>query len=136
MSLAEKETRLINRYTVIEDRHERLAAVTARGRKWPGLTEAERTDDRLVPGCTSRVWLIGEIRDKRCHFRMDADSPLVKGLATLICELHDGEAPQDILASEPRLMETMGFDRMISPTRLHGIAQIQAAIHAFAREHA
>jgi cysteine desulfuration protein SufE len=136
MSLAEKEARLIARYTVIEDRHERLAAVTARGRKWPGLLETERTDDCLVPGCTSRVWLVGELRDGRCHFRMEADSTLVKGLAALICELNEGETPADIVASQPKLMEAIGFDRMISPTRLHGFAQIQSAIHDFARKHA
>ena len=81
VSLAEKESRLTARYAIIEDRQERLAAVTGRGKKWPGLAEEERTDERLVPGCSSRVWLVGEMQDGVCRFRMDADSPLVKGLA-------------------------------------------------------
>ena len=135
MSLAEKESRLVGRYAIIEDRHERLAAVTSRGKKWPPLAEGERTDDRLVPGCSSRVWLSGDFRQGVCHFRMDADSPLVKGLAALVCELYDGESPADIAASAPKLMELMGFDRMISPTRLHGLSQVQATIQEFARKH-
>ena len=135
MSLAEKENRLISRYTIIEDGHERLAAVTSRGKKWPGLSADERTDDRLVPGCSSRVWVIGEMHDGICRFRSDADSPLVKGLAALICELYDGERPSEIVASQPGLMEAIGFDRMISPTRLHGFRQIQNALEQFARQH-
>ena len=135
MSLAEKESRLIARYALIEDRHERLAAVTSRGRKWPGLAAEERTDDRLVPGCSSRVWLVGELHNGICKFRMEADSPLVKGLAALICDLYDGERPDEIVASDPKLIEALGFDRMISPTRLHGFEQIQSSIREFARSH-
>ena len=133
MSLAEKESSLIARYTMIEDSHERLAAVTARGKKWPELLEGERTDERLVPGCSSRVWVAGELRDGVCRFRMDADSPLVKGLATLACELYDGEAPGEIVARKSKLMQGIGFDRMISPTRLHGFTQIESAIQALAQ---
>ena len=135
MSLAEKESRLTARYAIIEDRQERLAAVTGRGKKWPGLAEEERTDERLVPGCSSRVWLVCEMQDGVCRFRMDADSPLVKGLAALICELYDGESPAEIAGSAPNLMAELGFDRMISPTRLHGLAQIQATMQSFARVH-
>jgi cysteine desulfuration protein SufE len=63
-----------------------LAAVTARGKKWAAPFESERIDSNLVPGCSSRVWLVGEVNDGVCRFRMDADSPLVKGLAALLCE--------------------------------------------------
>ena len=136
MSIAEKENRLIDRYTIIEDRHERLGAIIGGGKKWHGLSEAEKTDDKLVPGCSSRVWLVGEIAGGVCRFRMDADSPLVKGLAALMCELFDGEAPAEIVAAQPRLLEALGLNRMLSPTRLNGAAQIQATIQRFAAAHA
>jgi cysteine desulfuration protein SufE len=132
MSLSEKQRRLIARYQVIEDPQERLAAVTARGKKWPAPRDDERVDANLVPGCSSRVWLIGEIVDRVSRFRMDADSPLVKGLAALLCELYDGELPAEIVATEPELLEALGIARSLSPTRLNGVAQIRAAIRGFA----
>lgn len=134
MSLAEKQTALIARLRAIEDAHERLAAITNRGRKWPAPVEP--TDAALVPGCSSRVWLVGELREGVCRFRMDADSPLVKGLAALLCELYDGAPPAEVAATEPELIAQLGLDRMLSPTRLHGFASIRAAIRRFAEQHA
>lgn len=131
---AAKQRDLIARFRAIEDAHERLAAITSRGKKWPALPE--RTDAALVPGCSSRVWLTGEMRDGLCHFQMDADSPLVKGLAALLCDLYDGAPPAEIVAHEPDLASALGLDRMLSPTRLHGFASIRAAIRRFAEQHA
>jgi cysteine desulfuration protein SufE len=136
MSLAEKQRRLIERYRLIEDPQERLAAVTARGRKWPAPRDDERVDANLVPGCSSRVWLIGEMNGGVCRFRMDADSPLVKGLAALLCELYDGEPAAEIAATEPELFETLGFARTLSPTRLNGVAQIRGVMRGFANRNA
>lgn len=132
MSLAEKQRRVIERYQLIEDSQERLAAVTARGKRWPMPRDDERVDANLVPGCSSRVWLIGEIAEGACRFRMDADSPLVKGLAALLCELYDGEPAAEIVATEPELFESLGFARTLSPTRLNGVAQIRNVIRSFA----
>jgi cysteine desulfuration protein SufE len=136
MPLAEKQHHLIERYKVIEDSHERLAAVTARGKKWTPVRDEERIDSNLVKGCSSRVWLAGEFDNGICRFRMDADSPLVKGLAALLCELYDGCKPSDIAAWEPHVMEALGFSRSLSPTRLNGMAQIRVAIRNFATQHA
>ena len=136
MSPEDKERRLIERYGIIEDPQERLAAVTARGKKWPAPREEDRVDSNLVPGCSSRVWLVGEVSDGVCRFRMDADSPLVKGLAALLCELYDGEPPAEVAGLEPKIIEALGFARTLSPTRLHGTAQIRTVIRNFAMRHA
>jgi cysteine desulfuration protein SufE len=132
MSPSFKQQDLISRFRLIEDMHERLAAITTRGKKWPSVDDADRADANLVPGCSSRVWLIGEMREGRCHFRMDADSHLVKGLAALLCEIYEGGAPADVAATEPELAEALGLDRMLSPTRLNGLASIRATIRSFA----
>jgi len=135
MSLAGKQSAFIARLGAIEDAHERLAAITARGKRWPAPSDAERTDAALVPGCSSRVWLAGEVRDGVCHFRMDAESPLVKGLAALLCELYDGSTPAEAASVEPEFVAALGLDRMLSPTRLNGYANIRAAIRRFAEQH-
>lgn len=136
MSVADKQRDLIARYRLIEDAQERLAAVSSRGKKWPAPNSEERTDAALVPGCSSRVWLVGEYRDGVCYFRMDADSAMVKGLAALLCEIYDGGSPADIVAVEPQVEAELGLGRMLSPTRLNGLAAIRSAIRAFAQQHA
>jgi len=132
MNAAEKQQALIARFRLIEDPHERLAAIVARGRKWPALSESRRKDAHLVPGCTSRVWLAGQIENGRCHFQMDADSPLVKGLVALLCELYDGATSAEILEVEPEIIGALHLDRQLSPTRLNGLASVRQTIRAFA----
>jgi len=132
MPLVEKEQTLIARYAIVEDLQERLSAVLERARKMPPLPPEARTDAHRVPGCVSRVWLLGKRQDGRCHFRLDADSALVKGLAGLLCELYDGAPAPEIVAFDTRLLEELRLVAQLSPTRQHGLAQVRRAIQAFA----
>ena len=133
--LADKQQQLIARLNIIEDAHERLAAIVARGRKWPGPAEDQRTDSNRVPGCSSRVWLVGRVENGHCHFQMDADSPLVKGLVALLCELYDGATPAEVASVEPEIFPALHLDRQLSPTRLNGLVSVRAMIRAFAKSH-
>lgn len=135
MNLAEKQKLLIERLRLIEDSHERLAAITARGRKWPAPKEDERGDEHRVQGCSSRVWLIGEVENGVCRWRMDADSPLVKGLVALLCEITEGAAPAEVGEFEPEIVSALGLDRSLSPTRLNGLNAVAQTMRAFARHH-
>ncbi len=135
MDLVEKQRQLIAKYRIIEDAHERLAAITARGRKWPAPRDDERTETHRVQGCVSPVWLTSSLEDGRCHFRVTAESSLVLGLAALLCELYDGEPAADIVSVEPELMHELGLERQLSPTRLNGLANIRSVIREFAASH-
>jgi cysteine desulfuration protein SufE len=136
VTLAEHQRALIAKLAIIEDAHERLAAITSRAKKWPVPAESERIDERLVRGCSSRVWLVGEVRDGRCHFRVDGDSTLMKGLAALLCEVYEGGTPEEVVAVEPEIIAGLGIDRMLSPTRLNGLAAVRNTIREFAAAHA
>ncbi len=132
MSLAEKQQRLIAKYAIVEDPQERLAAIVSRGKKWRALTDDEKTDAHRVRGCVSQVWLVGEREGDRCRFKMDADSPLVRGLVAMHCELYDGETAAEIVTTEPAWVEALGLEHRLSPTRLNGLASVREAIRAFA----
>lgn len=134
VNLADKQQDLIAKWRVIEDPQERLAAIVARAKKWPSPADEDRTEATRVPGCVSRVWLVGTLENGRCRFRMDADSPLVKGLVALLCELYDGEAPDEIMSVEPNLFDSLGLTRQLSATRLNGLASVRLAIRAFAEK--
>ena len=135
MTIREKQAALIARYSIIEDAQERLAAIVARGRKWPGVADEEKNDAQRVRGCVSQVWLAGGRDGELCRFRMSADSPLVQGLAALICELYDGGAAEEIAEVEPELLEALGLARQLSPTRLNGLAHVRRTIREFAAAH-
>jgi cysteine desulfuration protein SufE len=133
VTLAEKQLQLADTLAVIPDLQERLAVVVDRAKKLPPLAPAERTDAHRVRGCVSLVHLVGELdAGGRCHFRCDADSPLVRGLVALLCDFFSGAMPAEIVASDADPLETLGLARHLSPTRRNGLASTRAAIRAFA----
>ena len=131
MSLAEKQAQLIADLNLIEDPQERLAALSSYVAA-VHLPESERDASLLVPGCVSRVWLHRDLVDSRARLRCAADSPMVAGLAALLCHLYDGETPAEIAVVEPELWHKCGFERRLSPTRLNGLASMRAQLRDWA----
>ncbi len=132
MTLAEKQRQLIEDYAIIPDPQERLAAVVDNARRRPPLPESERIEAHRVRGCVSLAWVVGEQRDDRCHFRGDADSPLVRGLLVLLCDFYSGATPAEVTDTEPTLLEELGLARNLSPTRRNGLRSVIATIRAHA----
>ena len=132
MTLADKQQSLIDDLNIIDDLHERLNAVVSRGAAMK-LAEEHKIEANLVPGCVSRVWLHGKLVDGRTHFACDAESPMVKGLAALLCELYTDADPQEVAAIEPEVWEGCGFTKMLSPTRLNGLANMRVKIREMAQ---
>jgi len=130
MTVKENQERLIEDLLIIPDVQERLSILVSRA-KGP-LPDADKLDTHLVRGCMSRVWLVPEIREGRCYFRYDADSPMVKGLVGLLCEVYEGGLQAEVATEEPVIWERLGFTKQITPTRLNGLAAVRAAIRSAA----
>lgn len=135
MSLNDRQRQLLDDFLIIENAQERLAAVVDRARRLAPLPAELRTDAQRVHGCISQVWLVGELRDGRCHFRCDADGPLVKGLVAFLAAYHDGATPAEIVADETDPLAELDLLQNLSPTRRNGLAAVRAAIGAFAAGH-
>lgn len=132
MPLSPRQQQLIDDYGLIENSQERLAAVVDQARRTAPLPATDRVDDHRVRGCVSSVWLVAELRAGHCHFRADADGPLVRGLVLLVCEFFNGAAPAEILADDADPLALLDLTRNLSPTRQNGLASLRAAIRAFA----
>ncbi len=132
MSLAERQSQIIAKLTLIEDAHERLAALMSRAKKIPAPDAAQLTEENRLQGCQSRVWLTGEFADGACRWRMESEAPMVKGLVGLLCELFEGAQPEEVIAFEPTLIEDLGIARMISGTRLAGLASVRMRMRQIA----
>ncbi len=132
MTVAEKQRQLVARLSIIEDPQERLSALMSRAKKWPAPPPELLVEANRVQGCQSRVWVAPALVEGVCHFPMESDAPMVKGLVALLCELYGGATPEDVAATEPTIFEELGFTRMVTPTRLNGLAEVRARIKEFA----
>ena len=136
MSLAEKQRQLVAKLAIIEDPHERLAALMSRAKKCPAPAAEHLTEEHRIVGCQSRVWLTGELESGACRWRMESEAPMVKGLVALLCELYEGATPEAVLGLEPTLFDDLGIVRMVSGTRLSGLASVRMRMKQIAAEFA
>lgn len=132
MTVHENEQALVDELALLPDPHERLAHLIHRAGRRAPLALDERTETTLVPGCVSRVWLAASLQSGRCHFRVAADSPMVLGLMSLLCDVYEGAPPSEVASVEPTVLTRSALDRALSPTRLRGLAHAQARLQQLA----
>jgi len=102
------------------------------GRKLPPLSEDEKTDDKLLAGCQSRVWLHLEGDADRITIRANSDAAIVSGLIALLTRVYSGCSARQIVETEPYFIREIGLADHLSPTRANGLHAMLKAI----REHA
>lgn len=132
MTLAEKRQTLIDDLTSLPDAEERFLYLLGKAKKWVPLDPALKTEDRLLPGCVSRLWLYSEFRDGRCWFHMDAEAQISKGIAAVVCGFYTGETPSEILAIEPDFLAEAGLTQVLSANRSSALVNLRKRIRAYA----
>lgn len=126
------KTELLEMLSIIEDEYERLAYVIDLGKQQGTIEEDLKLDAFKVEGCTSNLWLVPEFRDGTCHYRVDSDSAVTKGIAALLADLYSGARPADVVANPPDFLADAGIPQILSPNRRNGVANLSARILSFA----
>jgi len=103
------------------------------GRKLPPLSDAEKTDDKLLAGCQSRVWLHLEGDADRVIIRANSDAAIVSGLIALLTRVYSGCSARQIVETEPYFIREIGLADHLSPTRANGLHSMLNAIREHAR---
>ena len=99
------------------------------GKSLEPLEETERTDDRLLHGCQSRVWLIIEGNADALTIRANSDAAIVSGLIALLIKVYSGASATQILQSKPEFIDAIGLQQHLSPTRANGLHAMLEAIY-------
>jgi len=128
------EAQIAEEFAFFGDWTERYQYLIDLGRKLPPFPEALKADAYKVTGCQSQVWLVPSGDASRLEFQATSDSAIVSGLIALLLRVYSGRSASEILATEPRFIETIGLAKHLSPTRSNGLAAMLAAIKQHARE--
>jgi cysteine desulfuration protein SufE len=121
-ALEDRRRALVEGLLFLPDPQERLAELVRKGARHQ-LPTAEKNEANRVSGCVSAVWLTTEFSaDQRPVFRCDADSPMVKGLVACLCDFYSGLPTGEIAADETNIWRETGLMKVLSPTRLNGLA--------------
>jgi len=127
MNAAARRDFLVEEYGVIDDPRERFQLIVETAAAgFPALTDAEKTEANLVPGCVSRVWLaLRPQNDGTVEVLIGSESPALGAMAALFCRVYSGSTPTEILTTEPDFIERLGIDRLLSPTRARGLLRLR-----------
>ena len=94
------------------------------GKSLPLIKDEYKTDDRLIKGCQSRVWLHSELKDGKVFFTADSDAIITKGIVALMIRVLSGHTPDEIINADLSFVDMIGLKEHLSPTRANGLVSM------------
>ena len=104
------------------------------GKKLDSFPENKKTDDRLIKGCQSRVWLDWEVKDGKLYFTADSDAIITKGIISLLISVYSGRSAEEIAGDDFSFLEKLGLKENLTPTRANGLESMVETIKRAAKE--
>jgi cysteine desulfuration protein SufE len=124
MTIQEKEQEIIDEFAVYDDWMDKYEYIIELGRDLPLIEEQYKTEDRLIKGCQSQVWLNAECLDNKMKFTADSDAIITKGIIALLIRVVNDESPADVARSEFKFIKEIGLQEHLSPTRSNGLVSM------------
>ena len=131
----EAQRQIISDFRLFDDWLDRYQYLIDLGRTLEPLSDSEKTDDVLLHGCQSRVWLIIEGDAEELVIRANSDAAIVSGLIALLIRLYSGASARQIVDTKPEFIEALGLQQHLSPTRANGLHAMLQAIHSTAQSY-
>ena len=135
MSIEAIQDEIIEEFALLDgDMEMTVFYIMELGQKLAPLPDSERTEENIVKGCQSKVWLNARLEADRVHFTADSNTAITKGLVSLLIRIYNGQTPDDVLNSELYFMRRIGMERFIGTQRSNGFAAMvkQMKIYALA----
>jgi len=129
----DNQTEIIETFDMFDDWMEKYQYIIDLGKQLPAMDEALKTDDNLLAGCQSQVWLVHDFKDGKLHFQANSDAAIVSGLIALVLTIYSDQTPQYIADTEPDFIETIGLSSHLSSTRANGLNAMIEKIQSTAR---
>ncbi len=129
----QSQDEIIDSFSLFSEWLDRYQYLIDLGRKLPPLDDAEKTDDKLLAGCQSQVWLLLEGDAGEVTIRANSDAAIVSGLIALLIQVYSGCSAKQIVDTEPYFIEDIGLSSHLSPTRANGLHAMLGAIKGHAR---
>ena len=121
MTINEIQDEIIQEFADFDDWMDRYQLLIDLGSSQPKLDDKYKTEQNLIDGCQSRVWLQADMKDGLLHFQAESDALIVKGIVALLVRVLSDHTPQEILVADLYFIESIGLREHLSPTRSNGL---------------
>jgi cysteine desulfuration protein SufE len=132
MTINEIQDEIIEEFQELDDWMDRYQLLIDMGSEQEPLPEKYKTEQNLIDGCQSRVWLQADLIDGLVHFQAESDALIVKGIVTLLLRVLNDQTPEDILSADLYFIEQIGLREHLSPTRANGLSAMLKQMKMYA----
>ena len=132
MSINEIQDEIIEEFSGFDDWMDKYQLLIDLGNEQEPLEEKYKTEQNLIDGCQSRVWLVADYNDEMVHFRAESDALIVKGIVALLIRVLSDHTPQEILDADLYFIEEIGLKEHLSPTRSNGLVAMVKQMRVYA----
>lgn len=124
MTIQETENKIIAEFSLFDDWMDKYNYLIEMGKTLPILDEKFKTDQYLISGCQSRVWLSAELSDGNVVYKADSDAVITKGIVNLLIRVLSHQTPDEILSTDMSFIDKIGLKEHLSPTRSNGLTSM------------
>ena len=132
MTIQDRQDEIIEEFSAFDDWMDKYQMLIDLGSEQDALPEEYKTEQNLIDGCQSRVWLQCDLVDGKLHFQAESDALIVKGIIALLIRVINDQTAKDILDSDFYFIEEIGLKDHLSPTRSNGLLAMVKRIKAYA----
>ena len=132
MKIKEIQEEIVDEFSMFDDWMQRYEYIIDLGKKLPLIDEEFKTDNNIIKGCQSKVWLKGEENDDKIVFTADSDAILTKGIIAILIRVFSNQKSSDILNADMDFIDEIGLKEHLSPTRANGLVSMIKNIKMYA----
>ncbi|MDA0177761.1 MULTISPECIES: SufE family protein [Mesoflavibacter] len=131
-SIKEIQDEIIDEFSMFEDWEERYQYMIDLGKTLPLIDEQFKTEDHIIKGCQSKVWVHAQMEDDKVTFTADSDAIITKGIIAILIRVFSNQHPKDIIDSDTDFIDKIGLKEHLSPTRANGLVSMIKQIKMYA----
>lgn len=132
MSIQEIQNEIVDEFSMFDDWMQRYEYMIELGKSLPLINDQYKTDDNLIKGCQSKVWVHSEMNDSNVVFTADSDAIITKGIIAILIRVFSNQTPKAIIDADTSFIDEIGLKEHLSPTRANGLVSMIKQLKMYA----
>ncbi|WP_040279431.1 SufE family protein [Psychroserpens damuponensis] len=132
MTISEIQEEIIDEFSMFDDWQERYQYMIDLGKSLPLIDSKYKTEDNIITGCQSKVWVHAEMKADKIEFTADSDAIITKGIIAILIRVFSNQHPKDIIEGNTEFIDAIGLKEHLSPTRANGLVSMIKKIKMYA----
>lgn len=132
MTIQEIQEEIVDEFGMFDDWMQRYEYMIELGKSLPLIEEKYKTDNNIIKGCQSKVWVHAEMKDDKVQFTADSDAIITKGIIAILIRVFSGQHPAAIIEADTNFIDEIGLKEHLSPTRANGLVSMIKQLKMYA----